>query len=171
MASSPPNGGSVDPEAIVVNDTLQIRLDGVPATDRQLNQVTVAQDGSINLPYLNRIKVTDMTTQELARYLEAEYVNRKIFTTPVVTVTHGGRFVYVYGDVAGGGKQPYVSGMTVIQLITAAGGFTEYADERRVKITRDGKVFYFNAKRALENPKFDIPAKPGDLINVGRTPF
>jgi len=165
------SGGAVDPELIRVNDTLIINLNGVPAADRETLSLQVMQDGTINMPYMNRIKVTGMTTQGLANYLEREYVSRKIFTTPVVTVRHGGRQVYVYGEVRGPGRANYTPGMTVLNLITANGGFTEYADKRNIIITRDGKQYRFNAIKALENPKMDRPVQPNDHIRVNRTIF
>lgn len=163
--------GGVDPESITVADTLVIRIDGVPAGDKQVLQQQVAQDGSINMPHLARVLVTDKTTQELASYLERQYVERKIFTTPIITVNHGGRWVYVYGEVRGPGQAAYVPNMTMIGLISANGGFTEYANKRNIQVRRDGKVFYFNAAKALDNPKYDRPVKPGDYIKVDRTIF
>lgn len=163
--------GGVDPESITISDTLVIRIDGVPGGDKQVIQQLVAQDGTINMPHLGRIQVTDRTTAQLARYLEKLYVDRNIFTTPIITVTHGGRWVYVYGEVRGPGKAPYLPNMTMIGLISANGGFTEYANKRKIVVRRDGKTFYFNAEKALDDPKFDRPVKPGDYIKVDRTIF
>lgn len=163
--------GGVDPESITIADTLVVRIDGVPAGDKQVLQQLVSQDGTINMPHLGRVKVTDKTTAGLARYLESQYVSRNIFTTPIISVTHGGRWVYVYGEVRGPGRATYVPNMTMIGLISANGGFTEYANKRKIVVRRDGKTFFFNAAKALDNPKYDRPVKPGDYIKVDRTIF
>jgi len=65
--------------------------------------------------------------------------------------------------------------LTVSKAILRAGGFTSYADEKNVKVTRSAgagpggeKTFVENVEQVLENGKTgdDQPVLPGDLIFV-----
>jgi protein involved in polysaccharide export with SLBB domain len=48
-----------------------------------------------------------------------------------------------------------------------AGGFTEYANTKKVTLIRDGKTIIVDCKKALQDPaKYDVPVFPGDSINV-----
>jgi protein involved in polysaccharide export with SLBB domain len=60
--------------------------------------------------------------------------------------------------------------MTVLKAINRAGGFTEYADRRKVRITRiNGQQIMVDCKSALKKPDLDVPLYPGDRIEVVRS--
>ena len=63
----------------------------------------------------------------------------------------------------------YTPDMTVMSAINAAGDFTDYADQKKVHLTRDGKVTYVNCKRARADPSEDPKVLPGDQIQVGES--
>ena len=50
--------------------------------------------------------------------------------------------------------------------ISASGGFTEFADQSKVRLLRDGKVTVVNVKEVRKDPSKDIRLKPGDKIEV-----
>ena len=59
--------------------------------------------------------------------------------------------------------------MTVMSAINAAGDFTEYADQGKVRLTRDGQVSIVNCKKARKDPSEDKKVLPGDQIQVGES--
>jgi polysaccharide export outer membrane protein len=61
----------------------------------------------------------------------------------------------------------YEAGMTVLRLITIAGGFSDKASTGRVKIIR--KIN--NKEEILEKVKMDEPVLPGDMIVVPESFF
>ena len=65
----------------------------------------------------------------------------------------------------------YTSDMTLIKAIAAAGGFTDYANKRSVRVHRGEQVVQVNAGKALKEPREDLPLKPGDTIEVKRSIF
>ena len=83
------------------------------------------------------------------------------------------RFVYVRGEVKGAGRFPHIGEMTVLKAISAAGGFTVYADKKNVEITRStGQAERMNAEKARKDPKkYDLPLYPDDLVNVPLRPW
>ena len=78
--------------------------------------------------------------------------------------------ISVGGEVRTAGSIAYLGDMTVTKAINAAGGFTEYADRTAVIVTRANRQQVFiNVKKALSNPKLDLPMYPGDSIYVKRS--
>ena len=54
----------------------------------------------------------------------------------------------------------------LLGAISACGGFTEYADQRKVRLIRDGGVQIVDIKAVRKDPSLDVPLLPGDQIEV-----
>ena len=79
--------------------------------------------------------------------------------------------VYVYGAVKGQGPQeiPPDETYTVSKAIIRAGGFGDFADKRKVKLTRkNGEDVMVDLKRIIEqgHTEEDVVVKPDDQIYV-----
>src|SRR5436305_14822106 len=79
--------------------------------------------------------------------------------------------IYVYGSVKGQGPQeiPADESYTVSKAIIKAGGFGDFANKRKVKLTRKtGKEFTVDLKRVIEEGKTeeDVELQPDDQIYV-----
>jgi polysaccharide export outer membrane protein len=77
----------------------------------------------------------------------------------------------VRGEVLQPGRYKLTSGLTVVRALAAAGGYTEFANPRKVKILRGGKAFYVNLRELEQYPDRDIEIKPGDVMVVPRSMF
>ena len=73
------------------------------------------------------------------------------------------------GDVRAQQRVPFTADLTVLGAITAAGGFTEYADQSKVRLLRDGKVIMINIKDVRKDPTKDLKLRPGDKIQVSQS--
>jgi polysaccharide export outer membrane protein len=103
---------------------------------------------------------------ELQDELQRLYVPA-FFKTLTVTVKYEERYFFVGGQVRNARQYPYLSQMTVLKAIQAAGDFTDFANRTKVQVTRtNGKTETVNCKKAQKNPKLDLPIYPGDRINV-----
>lgn len=73
---------------------------------------------------------------------------------------------YIIGEVNDPGSYPYVSGMTILNAVALASGFTHRAQKKRVEITRkqDGK----EVKTTVEVTAI---VQPGDIIRVSERFF
>ena len=70
------------------------------------------------------------------------------------------RWYYVNGEVRSPARQIYNSRITVLKAIASAGGFTDFANKKKVKLTRvDGRTQTVNCVKALDNPSLG----PGGL--------
>jgi len=127
----------------------------------------VREDGFISPPLLGRlVKASDRTVGELQEELQSLYVPA-YFKNLTVTVTTEERFFYVGGEVKSPGRLLYLSEMTVMKAIQSAGDFTEFASKTSVKLIRaNGRKETINCKKAMSNPKLDLPIYPDDQIIV-----
>jgi protein involved in polysaccharide export with SLBB domain len=151
-------------------DTIELRIGGVPAEETQLvtGAYTIDDEGFINLPHVGKIRAAGLSQAALQRSVESAYRSGEIYTRPTITVTVPvtQRFVNVSGDVRQPRRVEYTSDLTVLGAISAAGGFTEYADQRKVRLMRGGRVQIVDIKAVRSNPALDIRLLPGDQIEV-----
>ncbi len=142
--------------------------------DKEMSaDVTVRPDGKISLPLLNEINAAGSTPEELrVRLLEAA---SKFVEDPDVTVVVReirSRVVYITGNVAKPSMYPMIGEMTVLQLISVAGGLLEYADSKHIVVNRteNGKQQYlkFNYKDVVGQKRStdNVALKPGDTVVV-----
>ncbi|MBN2034874.1 MAG: polysaccharide biosynthesis/export family protein [Deltaproteobacteria bacterium] len=163
--------GAVPPSyQIGPNDLLSIYV----WKEKDLTQdVTVLPDGRITFPLIGEVAAAGRTVTELKKGITEQL--EKFVTAPEVTVIvreSRSRILYTIGKVARPGPLMLAPDMTVIQALSAAGGFTEWADTKNILIVRreDGKEarLKFNYKdfTSGENPGQNILLRPGDTIVV-----
>jgi len=133
--------------------------------------VRVGTDGCIPYPLLGNIKAAGLTvpelekvlTEGLKKYIQTPHVS--IFISEYSTVT-------VNGEVLKPGMYPLKPGLTVLEAISLAGGFTDFAARNSIKIMRhedkEDKTIIVEAGRISEsgNKSQDVPLKPGDIVVV-----
>jgi polysaccharide export outer membrane protein len=156
-----------------VGDEIKVDFSGAPLPIPAV-QTEIKGDGTIRLDFIGDVPADGKTPGELEKILQKDYVPA-YYTHLNVTVTPALRFFYVEGEVnpgAGGGRVPYSGQITVSRAIAAAGGFSPFANRRSVKIYRvDGTIVTANCRKALKNPKLDLPVYPGDKIVIKRKLF
>jgi len=156
-------------DVIRPGDKITVRLTGVPS-DEYVIEVQVPASGDITVPLLTRsFHASGRNSSELANEISQAYKTDKIFTNPNVTIISEERFVNVSGDVRGPSRVPYTPDMTLLTAITSCGGFDEYADRKKVLITRGDQKFTVNALQAISTPNADPKLYPGDHVFVPRT--
>jgi protein involved in polysaccharide export with SLBB domain len=161
---------SAQDAALRIGDSLELRLGGVPSGD--ISQITgsyvVDNSGCINLAYVNKISVAGKTAAQAADSIEAAYKGGEIFTNPTITIsTQGqGRFVNVGGEVKSPNRIVFTPDLTLMTAINAAGGMSEFANAKKVRLIRGKEVMIIDTKKILSDPSLDIAVKPGDQIFV-----
>jgi protein involved in polysaccharide export with SLBB domain len=68
-------------------------------------------------------------------------------------------------------RVPYTADLTVLSSIDVAGGFSPYADQRKVRLLRGSRVMMVDVKKIRANPGHDIAVEPGDQIEVPQSLF
>lgn len=135
--------------------------------------IPVRPDGKVSLPLLNDVQAAGLTAMQLAGSLRESL--SKYLTSPQVTVTVteiNSRRVYITGEVAHAGALPLLPNMTVLQALSSAGGFTQFAKVKGIYVlrTEDGKQVKhpFNYKEVVKGnlAEQNILLQPGDVIVV-----
>lgn len=151
-------------------DTLELRIGGVPQEEVQQvsGTYTIDGDGFVNLPHIGKVRAAQATQSEVQRAIESSYISQKIYTNPSITLTvpNLARFVNTGGEVKAPQRVPFTADLTLLGAISASGGFTEFADQGKVRLLRDGKVTIVNVKEVRKDPDKDIRLKPGDRVEV-----
>lgn len=151
-------------------DQFDLRIAGVPGdeTSKISSSYTIDGEGCLNLAYIGKVQVDGKTPSEAQSSIERTYTERGIFTHPTVTiaVAASARLVTVGGEVNNKGRFPYTPDMTIMTAIGAAGDFSIYAKQDKVKLIRGDKVTEVNCKRIRSHPAEDIKVLPGDNIQV-----
>lgn len=154
-------------ELLRVGDPLTIVFSDIP-TPTQPFEERIKDDGTITLLYNQTFVAAGKLRGDLEREIRARYVP-DYFKNLTVTIKTQMRFYYVGGEVKAPGEKPYLANMTLTKAIQAAGDVTDFADKKRVQLTRvNGEVLRVSYTRALENPRNDPPVFPGDKIHVPR---
>jgi polysaccharide export outer membrane protein len=100
---------------------------------------------------------------------------KKFVTNPQVTVIISqinSQRIYILGEVTRAGAYPLLPDMTILQGLSSAGGFTQFANLRKIYMFRleNGKQvkYPFNYKNVVSGKASDenIVLKPGDTIVV-----
>ena len=168
-------GMSFGQAVLRVGDPVELKVGGVPNEEQQqLNNVyTVDATGFINLPYINKIKAEGLTPADLARSIEETYRSNKIYTNPTITILMqpSSRFVNVGGSVRTPMRVPFTEDMTLLAAINAAGGFNDFADQKRVRLLRGNQVKVYDVRQFRRDPSQDVKLQPGDRVEVPQTFF
>ena len=135
--------------------------------------IPVRPDGKISLPLLNDVQASGLTAMQLSASLRESLA--KYLTNPQVTVTVteiNSRRVYITGEVIRAGALPLLPNMTVLQALSSAGGFTQFAKLKNIYVLRneDGKQVKhpFNYKEVVKGKlaEQNILLQSGDVIVV-----
>ena len=157
-------------------DTIEVRVFSEP----DLSGVyRVSPDGSIDFPLCGRMDVSNQLTSEVQSRL-VQCLSNGYLKNPQVTVSGrkigGLKRVTVFGNVQKPGTFPYEDNMSVVQAISVAGGFAQFAGQNStnvIRISPDGKDLRY--KVAVQDiglgkaPNFFL--QPGDIVFVPESAF
>jgi len=135
--------------------------------------VPVRPDGKISLPLLNDVQAAGLTPTQLAENLTESL--KKFVTNPQVTVIFteiNSQRIYILGEVTRAGAYPLLPNMTILQGLSSAGGFTQFANLKKIYMfrTENGKQvkYPFNYKNVVngKSQEENIVLKAGDTIVI-----
>ena len=145
------------------------------------NNVTVRPDGRISTPLVEDMQAAGKTPTQLARDLET--VLAKYVKTPEVTVIVSqfsstfDQQVRVLGEAQRPVALPYQAGMTVLDVMVAVGGLTEFAAGNRAVLIRGKGANRQSYRLKLDDlmrkadVRANVPVIPGDVILIPESIF
>ncbi len=144
-------------------DKVRVTVYGEPSLS---GEFFVTGSGLMSLPLIGEIKAGGMTVgqfqQAVQKALSDGYLKDPRVSAEVLTF----RPFYILGEVEKPGTYPYTSGLTVLNAVATAGGFTYRADKKNVWIKHNGET---TENKSELTPS--IVVAPGDTIRIGERFF
>ena len=118
-------------------------------------------EGYFAMPLVGEILAGGLTARQLENEIEVQLKGGGYLVNPQVSLeVLNYRPFYIVGEVRQPGSYAYVNGMTVINAVALAGGFTYRASQSSITITRGGS----GGSEAYAEPQTQV--LPGDVIEV-----
>ena len=168
--AGPPPPPPVNDTSLGSGDVFQVR---VYDEDDLSTIYSVTEDGSIDFPLIGRVEVGGLEPPQAAERIATMLVEGGILTHPSVSIlvkeVHS-KQISVIGAVTHPGSFPMRAGLTVVQAVSLAGGFTSLASRNDIVVTReiDGELHRYrvHAERITEGRDQDFPVQARDIIYV-----
>lgn len=117
--------------------------------------------GTIALPLVGQLSVDGKTIDEAEAIITEKYAAKYLVNPRVTIEVLNYRPFFIVGEVKNPGGYPFMAGMTVLNAVAVAGGYTYRADKDDIVIKR-GNEPSAQEKRVRENDS----VLPGDIIRV-----
>jgi polysaccharide export outer membrane protein len=169
LERTPPSLGAAKAHSyrLKIGDPVGVILRGIPQPISF--EDTVDPDGTIKLDMIGNVPAEGKTGHELEQIIHDTYVPNYYRYLSVTVIVPVSRTYFVRGEVLRPGQFPYAPGQTLLQAISSALGFNDFANKKKIKILRGGKTSTHNAQDMEKHPDRDIPIEPGDIIIVPRS--
>jgi len=153
-----------------LGDVFEVRVFG---QENLSAQYRIEPDGTIDYPFLGRVEVAGKSPRQISQLIADGLRDGEILVSPDVTiyvVEATSRRVSVTGAVANPGTFAVFPGMTVVQAISQAGGFSALASQDNTVLTRttaEGRRrFRVPVSRITDGRARDVRVMGGDIIFV-----
>jgi polysaccharide export outer membrane protein len=129
----------------------------------------VRPDGKITMPLIGDVQAADQTPLQLTKTLTdllGKYINNPDVNV-IVTDVRSKKY-YIDGEVNKPGTYLLVTPTTILEALSNAGGFRDFANTKRIRILRQGNILHFNYKDVSrgKNLEQNIKVESGDHIIV-----
>ena len=122
--------------------------------------------GIVPLPLVENILLGGKTLSEAENVIKAAYKPDYVKDPRVSVQVLNYRPFYIWGQVKGPGSYPYVNGITVLEAVVIAGGFTKRAKQDTLKVIRGN-----DSSRTEHDAMLGDVILPGDVIEVAQRYF
>jgi polysaccharide export outer membrane protein len=126
----------------------------------------VSGQGQVSVPLLGQVQVLGKTTGEVQALLTQKYGKDYLVNPSVSVEVLNYRPFFIIGEVNRPGSYPYVNGMTVINAVALAGGYTPRANHEGIKIKHSNET-----TEQERDAKEDTVVMPGDVIEIAERFF
>lgn len=168
MASAPPPAGVpttiTEPDyQLGSGDKVRVTVYGEPSLS---GEFYVTGSGLVSLPLVGEVRAAGLSVSQFQEAVQKSLSDGYLKEPRVSAEVLGFRPFYILGEVSKPGTYPYTSGLTVLNAVATAGGFTYRADKGRVFIKRNGET-----KEIKSDLSPVTNVAPGDTIRIGERFF
>jgi len=129
-------------------------------------EYTINGAGRFVMPFIDRIPAAGLTIPELSDLIVSKLKPDYLLNPRVSIEVLNFRPYYIIGEIASSGSYPFVEGITYLNAVAIAGGFSYRAKKNYVKVKRSENT----TGDELELQLNDF-VKPGDIIRVAERLF
>ena len=144
-------------------DKLRLIIFGEPDLS---GEFTISGDGVVSLPLIRDVRAAGLTASQLQANVENAFKEGYLKDPRVSIEVLTFRPFYILGEVVKPGEYPYSNGITVVNAVALASGFSYRANQKKVLIRHAG------ATTEEELPLTSMtPVAPGDTIRIAERYF
>lgn len=158
-----PVPGIAGPYRLDTGDVLRVVVYDQPSLT---NIYSVDQSGRISMPLIGDVHARSATTDELAQRIRVKLASAYLREPDVTVEINTYRPFFVLGEVNTPGQFAYVPGITAETAVALAGGFSDRANKRMVRVSRSVNGSLLEARVPVIEP-----IRPGDTIYVSESLF
>ena len=129
-------------------------------------EFAVGDNGALSLPLIGDVTAGGRSVQEIVADIEGKFSDGYLRSPRVSMDVLTYRPFYILGEVSKPGEYPFSSGLTVMNAVARAEGFTYRANKRKVFIKRAGET---DERLIALTPSLAV--EPGDTIRIGERYF
>jgi polysaccharide export outer membrane protein len=157
------SSNTVDTYRLGSGDMIHVNVFDEPDLGGDFN---VSGDGKISLPLIGDTVAAGRTVSELQDAVAAAFSGRYLRDPKVNIQVIKFRPFYIYGEVGKPGEYPFSNGITVLNAVALAEGFTYRANKKKVFIRR------VNESKETEVPiTSDLVVEPGATLRIAERHF
>ena len=149
--------------ALGPGDRIRITVFGEPDLSGEFE---VDGTGAISLSLIGQVSAAGLTTQQLEQTVNAKLADGYLRNPQVSAEVINYRPYYILGEVNTAGEYAYTSGLSVLNAVASAGGFTYRANKR---------VVYIKSVDGVDEAAYELNSQvlvqPGDTIRIGERIF
>ena len=134
--------------------------------DALSGEFLVSDSGTLSLPLIGEVRADGRTLSEVIRDVETKFAEGYLLNPRVSMDLLTYRPFYIMGEVTKPGEYPYSKGLTILNAIARAQGFTYRASKKKIFLKRAGEAV---EQRLKLTP--DLQVYPGDTVRVGERYF
>jgi len=124
-------------------------------------EYTINGSGEFVMPLIEKVQANGLTIAELSDVITGKLKPDYLLNPQVSIEVLNFRPYYIIGEINSSGSYPYVEGMTFLNAVAIAGGFTYRARKKYVLVKREG-----NSEGKEVRLDFNSVVMPGDIIRV-----
>ncbi|UDF05058.1 polysaccharide biosynthesis/export family protein [Asticcacaulis sp. AND118] len=144
-------------------DKVRVTVYGEPDLS---GEFAVDGTGSVSIPLIGEVSAQGLTVADFRAAVENKFKDGYLLNPRVSAEVTNYRPYYIMGEVGKAGEYPYVDGLSVVNAIARAEGFTYRAQQKRIFIKSYGSE---QETEVMLSPELRV--YPGDTIRIAERHF
>lgn len=152
------------PYILAAGDTIELASPIEPDLE---GRFVLNDKGDVDLPLIGRVHLEGLTITQADQLITELYGNGYLVNPDITIQMKSYRPFYILGEVESPGQYEYEAGLTLLNAVAIAGGFTYRANQEEFELIRktmkEGDV---ETSQKLKIESLGTPIMPGDTIHI-----